>query len=423
MLHVADFAKSLVKSENISSEDKDQKSPSPVPIVPPTQATARYVESPGPTEEYYDDKRDFKLESYNDHKNLFYQQGDLKSCSDFDDRKRKLSSMDTWGLPTGFSVGQVEKQRKGEKKTFYCEMCMVELSSLDTMKSHVSGVKHMKKELSLCNEREDKVRRGWITQEEAMMTQPRVKPVPKPESIKKKVPIRLHEKIRETMDAVVGLQYITEIIAVSDPEMEPHYQCSMCGSMGQSNGMFSHLMGHKHRQSFAEKVSADDRRLRLSLNNLSQAELLRFAKKNSQNNCILSDLIKTIRSDEKYPWPPGKAPWTVERGGTGIPPDGAMDNFGKRSQGIQPKLNNPISAGGGRSEVDVANLPTPGRVQAPSSRDEAERMIEMGRRLITMAMEYSGSGVGDRDARVIQATIGAVMTKVQKNLDRREREL
>ena len=60
-----------------------------------------------------------------------------------------------------------------------------------------------------------------------------------------------------------------------------------------------------------------------------QADLLRAARRMSENTEKLSDLIKTIRSDEDYPWPPSKAPWAVELGGTGIPPSGARENFGK----------------------------------------------------------------------------------------------
>ena len=32
------------------------------------------------------------------------------------------------------------------------------------------------------------------------------------------------------------------------------------------------------------------------------------------------ELIKTTYSDELYPWPSGKAPWSLENGGTGNPP-------------------------------------------------------------------------------------------------------
>ena len=92
-----------------------------------------------------------------------------------------------------------------------------------------------------------------------------MKPIPNPESTKKKIPIRLQEKIKETMDPVVGLGYITEFIPLSDAEMEPHYECVLCGSQGQSNGMFSHIMGQKHRQLFIEKISNN-----YNMGNLSQ---------------------------------------------------------------------------------------------------------------------------------------------------------
>jgi hypothetical protein len=405
MLRVAEFAKSSVKSEEIH-DDEDPSSEGKK--YSPPQVDRRYKRSLG--DGSCDDTTDHNYESYeyDDHKDV----GDSKSHYGFDERK--LSNMDTMGLPAGFTVGQVEKQRKGEKRTFYCEMCLVELSSLDTMKSHVSGVKHMKKQMALSNVRDDKVRRGLITEEEAVRSTPMVRPIPNPESTKKKVPIRLHEKIRETKDPVMGLGFISEFIPVSDAEMEPHYECSICGNMGQSNGMFSHLMGHKHRQKCMENIYGDDP----NMINLSQAELLRVAKKHSENHCKLSDLIRTRRSDEEYPWPPGKAPWAVERGGTGIPPDGARDNFDKKYGAQQPELEDPNTGVGrvlGSGEVE---LPAPRNVRPPSSAEEAEKMIDVGRKLISMAMEFSGSGVGERDGRVIQATMAAVLAKAQENLAR-----
>ena len=63
---------------------------------------------------------------------------------------------------------------------------------------------------------------------------PTVIPIPNPESTKKKVPVRLHERIKETRDPVVGLDFVQEYIAVSDPEMEPHYECELCGSKVKS---------------------------------------------------------------------------------------------------------------------------------------------------------------------------------------------
>ena len=54
----------------------------------------------------------------------------------------QMQQMERMGLPTGFSFGhtQPERQRKGDKKTFYCEICLIDLNSLDTMKSHAAGV-------------------------------------------------------------------------------------------------------------------------------------------------------------------------------------------------------------------------------------------------------------------------------------------
>ena len=56
------------------------------------------------------------------------------------------SQMESMGLPTGFSfrLGGSDssvKQKKGDKKTFYCNICLIELNSLDTMNSHVNGVR------------------------------------------------------------------------------------------------------------------------------------------------------------------------------------------------------------------------------------------------------------------------------------------
>ena len=66
--------------------------------------------------------------------------------------------------------------------------------------------------------------------------------------------MRLQERIKTTQEPVVGLKHVQEFLTESDPEMEPHYQCGLCGSQGTSNSMFSHLMGGKHRQKTAEAL-------------------------------------------------------------------------------------------------------------------------------------------------------------------------
>jgi len=393
MLRVADFAKSSVKSEEISNYDGEEGTIE--------EGRKFSSETPGSYSqgEKEDDIAERKPNNYR-----YDDQEEKRSLHEFDEKK----FINTVGLPAGFSVGEVQKQRKGDKRTYYCEMCLVELSSLDTMKSHVSGVKHMKKQMALKNDREDKVRMGLISEEEAQSSTPTVRPIPNPESIKKKIPIRLHEKIRDTMDPVVGLKYIMEYIPVSDAEMEPHYECGLCGNQGQSNGMFSHLMGHKHRQQFMNRMSGN-KSGRVCRSDMSQAALLRAAKKHSENHQKLSDLILTRQSDEEYHWPPGKAPWAVERGGSGIPPAGARDYAGNKKHDIKQKPGELVIG------VDT-KLPALESVMHPSSNDEAQRMIEVGRKLVEMAMGFSGSGLGDSDNRVIQTTMDSVLGKAEENL-------
>ena len=84
--------------------------------------------------------------------------------------------MAAYGLPTSFSMNKnsmagssvtesTSNTRKGEKKTFYCELCLVELNSEDTMISHKNGMKHLKKERA---ERDRKIK----MENEAGMSEP-----------------------------------------------------------------------------------------------------------------------------------------------------------------------------------------------------------------------------------------------------------
>ena len=144
-----------------------------------------------------------------------------------------------------------EIQIKGMKKTFYCDLCLVTLSSLETMRSHSTGANHEKKRLALESEREENIRNGLMTGDEKM---PGIRQIPNPEPARVKVPVRLHERIKDSQDPVVGLKHVQEFLTKSDPEMEPYYLCYLCGSKGSSNSMFSHLMGRNHRQTIAASL-------------------------------------------------------------------------------------------------------------------------------------------------------------------------
>ena len=203
-----------------------------------------YMEEQSRSSHGYEDTKDHDVKREYDNDALMSDTSQDAQPSQFDPRILE-SDIDNVVIPRGLDYGNLEIQRKGVKNTYYCQVCLVFLSSLETMMSHTSGAKHQKKMLALEREQETRARLGRGDPTEKL---PGVIQVPNPESAKVKVPIRLHERIRETAEPVIGLMYVKEFLAASDPEMEPYYSCELCGSKGTSNSMFSHLMGFKHRQ-------------------------------------------------------------------------------------------------------------------------------------------------------------------------------
>ena len=60
----------------------------------------------------------------------------------------------------------------------------------------------------------------------------------------------------ESTEPVVGLSFLTETLAVSDPEMEPHYTCELCNQ--QASVMLLHLSGRHHRQNWVLSKFSND---------------------------------------------------------------------------------------------------------------------------------------------------------------------
>ena len=58
--------------------------------------------------------------------------------------------------------------------------------------------------------------------------------------------------------------------------------------------MFSHIMGYKHRQMFVEELFKDDPKVL----DLSQSELLSYARRYAENGDNLNERIQTRRGDE-----------------------------------------------------------------------------------------------------------------------------
>jgi len=325
--------------------------------------------------------------------------------ADEDDYYRRHESKNV-RLPSGFSYPSTT-QKKGEKKTFWCEICFVELNSLDTKNSHQAGVKHTKKANDIEEDFHDRLERGEITRKE-YDERPGIIPIPNPEPTKKKIPVRLHDRIKETKDPVVGLDYVQEFLPVSDPEMEPHYECELCGNKGIANGMYSHIMGFKHRQKFFEK------KLNQSwIHEASQTELLKLAHKHSENNENLLEKIVTRRSDEEYPWPTGKAPWSIEKGGTGVPPDAARENYGKNKAylEVKPRIDeNSLNRKAKKSPV----LPSIDSLTPPEDYIEAERYVEFGEKLMSKVFSFLSKGSTMKDAEALKVLFSSVMVKMKK---------
>ena len=195
----------------------------------------------------------------------------------------EMAAMEKMNLPTGFEFGRVNTGQskaklitKQQKKTYWCDVCSIELNSEDTMMSHMRGAKHMKKSLA-----------------KSMPENP-IRPISNPAPTRKKQPVRLQQKIIETNHKIVGLTFIREFIACSNSEMEPHYECSLCETQGMSNCMFQHLIGQSHRQKYVDNFHNDDPKWM----DLTQQELLRFAEEHNENNDRLYNLIETRYSDD-----------------------------------------------------------------------------------------------------------------------------
>ena len=306
-----------------------------------------------------------------------------------------IAAMEKLGLPTGFEFGNITQggrslKTKKDKKTFYCNTCKLELNSEDTLKSHMQGSKHMKKVLADQAEGRDV---------------PQVQLIANPKPTRKKQPIRLQEKIHDSVHKIVGLSSIREYIACSDSEMEPWYECHLCEMKGQANCMFQHIIGKEHRQNFVSELTNNDP-TKISL---SQAELLTYATDHNENDERVFDRIQTTHSDDLYPWPPGKEPWLIENGGSGIIPDSARTNFGKtrptpsqnllkEERKVTPSVKPPVSMS--------FRIPFTEDISSPKSSIEMTKMLEMGQKLLFAGMEFHGMKSEDKTLmKVILSTV------------------
>jgi len=279
---------------------------------------------------------------------------------------------------------KVKSTSASTKKTFYCSVCKISLNSQATRVIHEKGARHTKNVLR--SEVDDGV----------------IFPKANPES-RKKIPIKLGQKIKDTPGQyIVGLDSITEYIPVSDDEMEPHYRCGLCDSKGQSNCMFSHLTGRNHRLKFAGSIFGEEAVL-----DATPAELAQIARDHDESGESGFEMrIKTIRSDEEYPWPSAKAPWLIENGGTGIAPQ-----MSERKAEVKPPLG-AAAADSERKEEEETNWRKikPSQVRPPSSSEEAVKMMMLAKRMLELGLEARGAS--STDINIVKISTGLALNSL-----------
>eukprot|EP00094_Tigriopus_californicus_P012104 TCALIF_11697-PA protein Name:"Protein of unknown function" AED:0.79 eAED:0.86 QI:0/0/0/0.4/0.75/0.6/5/0/266 len=83
------------------------------------------------------------------------------------------------------------------------------------------------------------------------------------------------------------------------------FRCDLCDLELNSESMyFQHIQGQKH-----------SKRLKIHQTVNSNANL----------RTLIEESTSPVVGDIKYPWPAGKAPWSVEQGGSGVAPPGSGD--------------------------------------------------------------------------------------------------
>ena len=107
--------------------------------------------------------------------------------------------------------------------------------------------------------------------------------------------------------------------------------------------------------------------------------MMRRVKLFAENKMKLANKIKTVQCDASYPWPAGKAPWSLEMGGHGIPP--------------QAKHSLPSSRVRARAASVTSTpeplLPAPGSFQKPRNAEEAQKMLDLARRMMEKVADFA----------------------------------
>lgn len=242
---------------------------------------------------------------------------------------------------------------------FRCDLCDLELNSESMYFQHIQGQKHMKR-----------LKAGQPANSNT----------------------NLGTLIEESTSPVVALHYVEELLPESHGTnwAEPRYSCTLCGITGPSQNIYSHLIGSRHRlKYFVMRFGADP-------SSLSKVDMMSMAKELEEKEGRRTHLIRTIRSDAKYPWPAGKAPWSIEQGGSGVPPPGSGDII-YNSQTIcldaendlaQPVFSVPTPMEGAPLEVHLKHVIQSLTESSVNSSEDAELAFQASKKLIQRLIQY-----------------------------------
>ena len=121
----------------------------------------------------------------------------------------------------------------------------------------------------------------------------------------------------------------------------------------------------------------------------------------------MSNLMETIRSDIEYPaWPAGKAPWALERGGSGLPPLGAIARSSSSSSSTRSSARSDSMLGGFRARIG-----RPPTDYQPQTDEEAEKMMSVGRKLLETAVRSDYSGLTRAEQNMILENLEQILER------------
>ena len=114
----------------------------------------------------------------------------------------------------------------------------------------------------------------------------------------------------------------------------------------------------------------------------------------------------------------------MERGGTGIPPDRARENWGKNADSLEEKLCVVESQGrhrvrgseepgrardGGSARLSLTSLSS---LQSPTDQQEAVKMISIAEKLLEKGLDFLKPELSSQEFRLMKMTTSSVFTKL-----------